>query len=58
MLPGCQEPFPDRTELSMFGHEMVGDHQVKELYKGVKNGTFNDPVSLQVRNSRELNKKS
>jgi len=23
MNTGCQEPFPDRTDLLMFGHEMV-----------------------------------
>jgi hypothetical protein len=28
MNTGCQEPFPDRTELPMLGHEMVRDHRV------------------------------
>jgi len=28
MNTGCQEPFPDRTELPMIGHEMVRDHRV------------------------------
>ena len=34
---GCQEPFPDlskakasKTELPMFGHEMVRDHRVEQ----------------------------